>query len=112
MDLARASEIHLGLDLNEELMERSDVDDQPTPIVKLPQACEYAQLLSNFVVEHPLDFKSVLDMTNMQSFMNKLNKMSISNTNKHHHNTRDFTYVIYGEESSCNCNFKPYHVML
>ena len=56
MDLARASEIHLGLDLNEELMERSDVDDQPTPIVKLPQACEYAQLLSNFVVEHPLDF--------------------------------------------------------
>ena len=38
-------EVHLGLDLNEEPMERNDVDDQPTPIVKLPQAHEYAQIL-------------------------------------------------------------------
>jgi hypothetical protein len=34
------------------------VDDQPTPIVKLPQACEYSQLLSNFIVEHPSKFFS------------------------------------------------------
>ena len=78
LDLAWGREIHLGLDLNEEL-----VDDQPTPMVKLPQACEYAQLLSNFVVEHPSEF-SVIDVMNMQSFMNELSKMFISHINKHH----------------------------
>ena len=29
------------------------MDDQPTPIVKLSQAREYAQLLSNFALKHP-----------------------------------------------------------
>ena len=43
------------------------VDDQPTPIVKLPQACENAQL-SNFAVDRPLEFTTV-DMINMQ-FLN------------------------------------------
>jgi hypothetical protein len=42
--------------LNEEAMEENDVNDQPTPTVKLPQAREYAQLLSNFAVEHSLKF--------------------------------------------------------
>ena len=37
---------HLGLDLIEGPMDGNDVDNRPTPIVKLPQACEYAQLLS------------------------------------------------------------------
>jgi hypothetical protein len=60
--------IYLGLDLNEEPMEVNGVDDQPTPIVKLPQACEYAQLLSKFVMKHPLKFLLV-DVMNMQSFM-------------------------------------------
>ena len=46
-------EIHLGLYSNKEPMEGIDVDDKPTPIVKLPQAHEYAQLLSNFVMKHP-----------------------------------------------------------
>ena len=46
VDFTWAREIHLGLDLNEEPMKGNDVDDQPTPIVKLPQAHEYAQLLS------------------------------------------------------------------
>ena len=36
VDLACSREIHLGSDLKEELMEGNDVDDQPTPIVKLP----------------------------------------------------------------------------
>jgi hypothetical protein len=36
MGLAWGREVHLGLNLNE---------DQPTPIVELPQAHEYAQLL-------------------------------------------------------------------
>ena len=54
-------EIHLGLDLNEEPMEGVDVDDQPTPIVKLPQACEYTQLLSYFAMEHPSKF-SIVDV--------------------------------------------------
>ena len=88
VDLAWGREIHLGLDLNEEPMEGNDVDDQPTPIVKLPQAREYAQLLSNFAMEHPSEF-SVVDVMNMQSFMDKLNKMSISNINKHHQKTID-----------------------
>ena len=39
-------ETHLGLDLNKELMEENGVDDQSIPIIKLPQAYEYAQFLS------------------------------------------------------------------
>jgi hypothetical protein len=46
----------LGLDFNEEPMEGNDGDDQPTPIVKLSQALEYAQLQSNYAVEHPSEF--------------------------------------------------------
>ena len=42
VDLARGREIHSGSDLNEEPMEGNDVDNQPTPIVKLPRAREYA----------------------------------------------------------------------
>ena len=38
--------IHVDLDLNEEPMEGIDVHDQPTPIVKLPEAYECAHLLS------------------------------------------------------------------
>ena len=44
------------------------MDDRPTPIGKLPQAREYAQLLSNFAVEHPLEF-SIIDVMHMQSFV-------------------------------------------
>ena len=40
--LAWSKEIRLGLDFNEEPMEGNDVDDQPTPIVKLPRAYEHA----------------------------------------------------------------------
>jgi hypothetical protein len=59
--------------MNEEPTEKNDVDDQPTPITELPQACEYAQLLSNFVVEYSLEF-SIVNVMNMQLFMDKLNK--------------------------------------
>ena len=45
VDLAWGRDVHLGLDLNEEEMEENDVHDQPTPIVKLPQTRDYAQLL-------------------------------------------------------------------
>ena len=37
-------------------MEGNDVDDQPTPIVMLPQAREYAQLLSDLVGQHSSEF--------------------------------------------------------
>jgi hypothetical protein len=50
----------------------NDVDDHPTPIVEHPQAHEYAQLLSNCVVGHPLELSNV-NVMNMQSFVNKLN---------------------------------------
>jgi hypothetical protein len=49
VDFVWGRKIHLGLDLNEEPMKGND---RPTPIVKIPQANENAQLLSNFVVEH------------------------------------------------------------
>ena len=42
-----------GFRLNEEPIEGNDVDGQPTPIVKLPQVCEFAQLLSNYVINYP-----------------------------------------------------------
>jgi hypothetical protein len=58
------------------IAEGDDVDVQPTPIVKLPQALEYAQLLSNFAVEHLLEFL-VIDVTNTQSFMDKMSKTLI-----------------------------------
>ena len=57
VDLTWGREVHLGLDLNEEPMEGNGVDDKLTPIVKLPQTCEYAQLLSTVVVEHSLSFQ-------------------------------------------------------
>ena len=76
----------MGSHLNEEPMERNDVDDQPTPIVKLSQAYEHAQLLPIIVVEHPSEFL-VIDMMNMQSFINKLNKLPIFKINKHHQKT-------------------------
>jgi hypothetical protein len=47
VDLAHGRKTHSSLDLNEEPMEGTNVDDWPTPIVKLPQACKHAQLLSN-----------------------------------------------------------------
>ena len=50
VDVACSRGFHLGLDLNEELMEGNDVDDQPIPIIKLPQALEYAQPLSKLSI--------------------------------------------------------------
>ena len=80
VDLIWCGEICLCLHLNEEPMEGYDVDDQKTPIVKFPQPCEYAQLLSNFVVEHSLEI-SIVNVMNMQFILDNLNKMSISNIN-------------------------------
>lgn len=45
VDLAWDIEVHLGVDLNEEPMVGNDVNDQPTPVVKLPQTRKNAQLL-------------------------------------------------------------------
>ena len=45
VDLAWGREIHLGLDLNEESMQGNDVDDQPTPIIKLMSMSNYYQIL-------------------------------------------------------------------
>ena len=63
------------------------MNDQPTPTIKLPQAHKYAQLLSNFAMKQPSEFL-VVDVTNMQSFMDKLNNILISNINKHHQKTK------------------------
>lgn len=63
VDLPRGREIHLGLYLNDKLIKGNDVDDQPKPIVKLPQAREYVGLLSNFVVKPPSEFPIVDVMT-------------------------------------------------
>ena len=59
VDLAWGRELHLGFNSNKETMKGNDVDDQQTPIIKLPQAHEYAQLPSDFVVEHPLEFLTI-----------------------------------------------------
>ena len=101
VDLVWSEEFHLGLDLNEEQMNENDVDDQPTPIVKLPQACDYAQLLWNFVAEQSSEF-SIIDVTNMQSFMYELNEISISNINKHHQKTID-SYLIVCDMVKTSC---------
>ena len=44
MDLVLGRNIHIRLELNKEPIEGIDVDDQPTPIVKLPEAYECAHL--------------------------------------------------------------------
>ena len=86
------------------------------PIVKLLQAHEYAQLLSNFVVKHPLEV-SIEDVMNMQPFINKLNKMSICNINKHQKKKKiyDFYSVWYGEDIIMGLlfifNFKKSHIV-
>ena len=56
--LAWGTETHLGLNLNEEPMKGNDVDDQPTPIIELPQAHVMKGALSSFTVEHPLEYFS------------------------------------------------------
>ena len=62
-------------------MEENDVDYQPTSIIKLPRAHEYAQLYQIFC--SGAFFKVlVIDVMRMQSFMDILNKMSISNMKK------------------------------
>lgn len=92
-------ETHLSLDLNEEPMKVNDVDDQLTPIVKIPQACDYAQLLSNHALEPPLEF-SIIDVANMQSFMDELKTMSNSNINKHHHKIIDsYFYSVWYDDN-------------
>lgn len=68
MDLAWGREFHLGSTLNKEPMEGNDVDNQPTLTFKLPQAHEYAQLLSKFIMQHPLEFL-IVDMMNTQPFI-------------------------------------------
>ena len=80
MDSALDKEVHLGLDLNEEPMKGNGVDDRPTSIIKLSQAREYVQLLSSFAMDHSSEFI----VAHVINIMDKLNKMSISNTNKHH----------------------------
>jgi hypothetical protein len=46
------------------------------------------QLLLNFVVENSLEFL-VADVMKMQSFIEKLNKMSLANLNRHRQKTID-----------------------
>ena len=108
--LAWGRKTHLGLNLNEEPMKGIDAHDQPTPIVKLSQAREYTQLLSNFVVEHPSEIL-VMVVTNMKSFMNKLNMMSMSNIKKTPSKTIDsyFRSVIYGEDIIMGLYFFKLH---
>ena len=64
------------------------MDDQPRPMVHLPQAHEYVQLLSNFAIDHSLEISNV-DMMNMQSFTDELNMISKSNIKKHYRMTID-----------------------
>ena len=53
------------------------------PIVELPPACEDAQLLSHFTVEHSSYFPTV-DVMTTQHVIFKLIKMYFANINKHH----------------------------
>ena len=62
-------EIHLGLDLNEEPMEGDDIDDQPTPIVKLPQAHEMP-MATAIKSKLPSEFL-VINVMNMRFFRDK-----------------------------------------
>ena len=45
VDLALGRDFPLDSYLTEEPLQGNDVDDQPTQIIKLPQACGYGQLL-------------------------------------------------------------------
>lgn len=71
----RKSPFRLGF--NEDPMDGNDVDDQHQ-LVKLPQACAYAQLLSAFAVENSLELSIVVYAMNMQSFTDELNKMYVT----------------------------------
>ena len=60
------------------------MDDRPTPIVKLVEDLAYAQLLSNFIMDHPLEI-SVIDVTNLQSFMDNLTRCHFSTSTNIYH---------------------------
>ena len=92
LDLAQGREVHLGLNLNQEPMKENNVEDQPTLIIKLPQAREYAQSLSNFVVEHSLEFSITSVTTCNLLWIDNLNKMLIANIDKHHHIKTIYSY--------------------
>jgi hypothetical protein len=57
----------LGLDFNEKPVQVNDMDDPPTPIIKLPQTPQYAQVISIFLAEYSSEM-SILDVMNVQSF--------------------------------------------
>ena len=53
-------------------MEGTNVDDWPTPRVKLPQAREYAQLLSTLQLSILQSFQLYMIAMNVQPFMDKI----------------------------------------
>ena len=111
VDLARGREVHLGSQLNEEPMEKNDLDDQPTPIVKAPS--------SPWVCPNTIKFCTGAFFGGFSCrcdenaiFMDILNKMSISNINKQHQKTIFFYFhnVWYGEDIIMRLHIFSLHI--
>jgi hypothetical protein len=51
--------------------------------MKLQDGCDYAHLISNFVLDNPKDFGGLKKM-HSQKLLGKLNKMGIANLNRQH----------------------------
>jgi hypothetical protein len=65
-----------------------DVDERPSPIVKLTDAQQHAQLLATFFMENSLDFTPA-DMMKSQGILEKLNKIYVANLKWKHQQTID-----------------------
>ena len=84
VDLAWVRELHMGFRIsNEESMEGNDVDDQPTPIVRLPQAGGLAQLILKYCRGTSFEALS-FRCDELQPSMDKLCKMPLSHFSKTH----------------------------
>jgi len=63
--------------------EVNDIHKWPPFIMKLQDGCDYAHLISNFVLDNPEDFGGLKKM-HSQKLLGKLNKMGIANLNRQH----------------------------
>ena len=81
------------------------MDDQTTQTVKLHQACVCSITIKFSDGAFFKGFSYRCD--EHATFMDKLNKLSISNINKHHHKTRDSYFIVCDmvKTSSWDCFF-------
>lgn len=109
MDLAWNKAIHLDLDLNQDPPNEIDVDNNHHQLSSFVKHIIMSNCFISFFIDNPLEF-SVANIEKMQYFMEKLNKMSITNFNRMSSKTIDhltsLVYDVVTKFSQYECIFK------